>query len=105
MSNLFLAFSGKHLKVSADDDARWAQCCPDVDRQQEYRFADDWLECNPHRRKKNVRRYMGLWLKYAQRAAAERLEQSRVGQGPQGVIKVRQAALDRFKARTEKEKR
>jgi len=84
--SLFLAFDGKRLKVSAEDHNHWVFVYPSVDHQQEYYFADAWLEANPKRRKRNLRRFMANWLNKEERRVNEQKKETRVGAAPEGAI-------------------
>jgi hypothetical protein len=56
------AFTGSHLIVSQNQDAVLGAAFPWVDRPGEYRKADSWLEGHPHRRPKEVNRFLHNWF-------------------------------------------
>lgn len=78
------AFQGLHLQVTERQESLLADAFPWVDRQQEYRRADSWLEANPSRRPKRISRFMHNWLSRIDppRREAEARGAAAVGKGP-----------------------
>jgi DNA-binding transcriptional MocR family regulator len=61
-------FSG----ISPDDLSRWQSAYPALDVEGEIGKAAEWLIANPHRRRKDIRRFLVNWLSRGQKWAAER---------------------------------
>jgi Helix-turn-helix domain len=57
-----LAFAGLHLFVTERQDRALAAAFPWVDRGQQFRIADSWLEANPDRRPKKFARFLHNWF-------------------------------------------
>ncbi len=73
-----LAFSGIHLTISERQDQLLAEAFPWVDRPQEYRKMDSWLEANPGRHPKKHSRFAHNWF--------SRIELGRNGKRPRGAL-------------------
>ncbi len=56
------AFHGTHLRVAENQDKLLGEAFPFVDRPQEYRKMDAWLEANPNRHLKNHARFTHNWF-------------------------------------------
>jgi len=55
-------FTGQHLNVAQRQDALLGAAFPWIDRQNEYRKIDSWLEANPERRPKKASRFLHNWF-------------------------------------------
>jgi len=64
--------NGTFLGITEEDRRRWAEAYPAVDVDLEVRRAAEWLLANPHRRKKNYRRFLTSWLSRQQERGGSR---------------------------------
>jgi len=64
--------NGTFLGITEEDQQRWAEAYPAVDVELEVRRAAEWLLANPHRRKKNYRRFLTSWLSRQQERGGSR---------------------------------
>lgn len=88
--SLFLSYTGRLLEVTAETDALFADCFPEIDRQSEYREIDAWLwSAAPSRRPKNVKQFLRNWFVKTKRAQkresnkeARLRAELQVGRGP-----------------------
>jgi hypothetical protein len=60
------AADGTFTGITAEDGAAWAKAYPAVDAERETARAALWLTENPRRMKKDLRRFIGAWLRRAQ---------------------------------------
>jgi hypothetical protein len=63
-----LSYICEWFGISEHDNERYQQAYPSLNLQDEFRRMEAWLEANPARRKKNVRRFIVNWLGKSQRA-------------------------------------
>ena len=77
MSELFLAFDGKHLQVSEAEYVHFGELYPHLDIMQELRFIDEWLYAHPRRR--GSLRFIKNWLRAEERKAARPNPELKVG--------------------------
>jgi hypothetical protein len=98
--NLFNAYVGKHFTVSSEDDARWAEAYPLVNREMEYMFIECWLA--EHQNRRGTVRFVSGWLKKAQRDYLAYSKEARVGSFDPGPVRIKAAALERIRKRGSK---
>ena len=60
------------MNIQSDDIARWKKAYPAVDVLQDLRIAEQWLDVNRSKRKKNVRRFLTNWLSRTQERGGTR---------------------------------
>lgn len=102
MTDLFIAFRGKHLVVSEAMDKHIRATFPGCDVVEQYLLADLWLEANPSRRWRNQMRGLAQWLTKHLRHAPKVAAEVRVGTAPKAEdygVTLRPEVVERMKAR------
>lgn len=89
------ASTGKITGVGADLSEVWRRTYPGIDVARQIELAGVWLMENPRREKKDIKRFLGNWLRTAQRDAAERWERREAcGRGAAGgEVRVHEGGL------------
>lgn len=85
----FMKYKFKHFELDEFEMEGFIETYPSVEVWNELGMMDDWLESNPRRRKKNIRRFIKNWLKSEQRKASARNIEAKVGMGPSDYSTVR----------------
>ena len=57
-----MRFHGEHLAIDDLQDVLLANWFPEVDRYSQYREIDSWLDANPRRRPRNMKRFLHTWF-------------------------------------------
>ena len=57
-----MRFHGEHLAIDDLQDVLLANWFPEVDRHSQYREIDSWLDANPRRRPRNMKRFLHTWF-------------------------------------------
>jgi hypothetical protein len=67
-------FHGQFLDISDLQD-EWLACLwPEVDRHSQYREIESWLDANPRRRPRNMKRFLHTWFSRQKRREIARPE-------------------------------